>query len=1034
MATPLEFLERAIPWPEPNGSGWGNLHWSLTKDGAKRWRGSPFKTAKELISRAQQLAMAPADKAEDIFFCTSLQSQTESIKYKDHSFTVASRHANTACAIKALFLDIDVKDPPKGYASKTEAWDALKKFIIDAALPQPSAIVWSGGGMHVYWFSSRSLTVPEWRPFAEGLKSEAMRLGLRCDYGVTTDAARILRVPGTFNRKNPGAPRPVKIVALGNDYNFDVDLAHLKTVGAPLVTATVSADAPFDLSAFKGGMHPLVAKVLAAANDNLADGLGYSELPPLDPTEVIKGCPHFTDAFKNHGQGHGQGLWMLTVLASTFFENGEKWAKHFSDQYPSFDQGELDKMWGRKMDDRAKGMGWPACRSFENEGCKHCATCAFKPMGKSPLNLASRVKPVAPAIAPQTVTNPITNAVLTAQDLHLPDGYVLNNGLISLRINDQEDPEEPPEYRYLPIFFGEVISVPRTSNSRPPTLYFRYRHGKNFCSVTVPYDAYKSDQALQAVLLLQGVTTKPAADRYVRSFMRSWTAEIDAAHARLTSAPFGWVVENGIPLGFAYGGTLFRTNGAEDESGHADSSFAQWYTPSGEVSKVMDALRALSERNHPALEVLCLQSWASPLLYIAGLKSTAVVWGFSNEAGAQKSTALRTGMALWSSPDKTRERGGVTVTGLENKMHQLRNLPAVVDEMTDSIAVDLIAPIFNRIHEGGQGTRADRHGGIRDPKHWQLILTCGANMSIYEYQDTKGVQTDAKAVRAFQVKVEKIPGTRNRTEMDQLIGDLDYNYGHLGLRYAKYLSTNLHSIFDEYRILADEVERDLATGAGRMDDQDRFWKATVVLTLLAARLANRVLNGEYFHYEELKRFLYKQFHDNKNWVAGRVTIAGSTQHTGEAWAKLLRGWINNQIVTDTMHTGAKGRAAAVDVISQPPLDRGYPINMHWLQNPPMIRVAQMPLHDAMIEMGYGAGMMDRMEKDYGGTVSRKTFLAGIPVKEAKTRINVWEIPIHAGHPLYEQWAAKVAKSDPATPASAAAIAQDNLVEALEKVK
>ncbi len=217
------------------------------------------------------------------------------------------------------------------------------------------------------------------------------------------------------------------------------------------------------------------------------------------------------------------------------------------------------------------------------------------------------------------------------------------------------------------------------------------------------------------------------------------------------------------------------------------------------------------------------------------------------------------------------------------------------------------------------------------------------------------------------------------------------------------------------------------------EGDNRFWKATVVLTLMAARTANRILDFECFHYDEVKRFLYDQFWKNKTWVQKNVKVAGSAIHTGEAWAKLLRDWINNQLVTDTMHMGGKGRAAHVQILSQPPLDRGYPVYMHWLQNPPMLRVAQVPLTESMVAMGYGTTMTERLFKEFGGKIERKTFLAGIPLKEAKTRINVWEIPIHAGHFLYEQWAAKVASPEPATPASAAAIAQDNLVEAMEVV-
>lgn len=1033
MTTPLEFMERVLPWPGPEGSGWGNLHWSLHKGGTtdkdKRWRGEPFKTAEALITRAQKLAMAPPDKAEDIFYCTSIQSMTDTITMPDgRSFAAASRHADTATLIKAIFLDVDIKTPPKGYTSLKEALDAISKFCADAHLPGPSALVLSGGGVHVYWISGRPLTIAEWRPFAEGLKAEAMRLGLRADYGVTADPARILRVPGTFNRKIAGQPRPVKILGLGCDYDFAVDLAALGAIGAPLVTATVTKAAPFDLSAFAGKtMNPLLLAGLANATDKLSDGIDrYSDLP-LDPTEVIKGCGHFRDALVNNGKGHGQGLWMLTVLASTWFENGYECAKTFSNGYPTYDEGELKAMWERKVEERAKGLGWPSCKSFENEGCKSCKTCPFRPLNKSPLNLAQRVKPPDPDPVQQVVTNPVTNVVLTADDLRLPRGFVLWNGLISMKVNKEEDPKKPPDFDYIPVFIGEVISKPQISNHRPPTLFFKYKQGPNYVEVVIPYTAYQSDQALANVFLEHGILTDTRSDKFVRSFMRSWVARIDLAVKRLTTAPLGWVVENGIPCGFAYGGKLYMSDGREEDS-DLSGEFYQKYMPSGEEAPIHDALALVSQRNVPALEIATLQAWASPLVEISGLKSTAIMWIFSKDGGRGKSTSLRTGMALWGAPDRCRMKRGATFVGLENTFDKIRNLPGQVDELTEESAIDKIADIFQNIGEGGQGPKGTRNGGVRADKFWQLNLTCGSNTSLRQYQARKGQDTNAKATRVFEIKVEaqNASTTHSMTYVDQLIGSLEYNYGHLGLRYAKYLAMNHHAIKTRFNEIDAQVIADLKI----VGNEERYWKTTVSLTLLAAELANAVCNKTYFHVDAIKAFMYDVYHEHRAWVAKHVHIAGSGMHTEEAWAKLLGAWINNQVVTDIMHTGGKGqiKGGIINVLQRPPADRGFSTYMHWCREPALLRIAYGQFVDDLTKLGMGTEMVDTFQKLYGGKVTRKVFLAGIPIPEAKPRINVWEIPIALGHPLYSVWADKVQAPEPANSMTELALAQDAGVE------
>src|SRR4051812_47524436 len=64
-------------------------------------------------------------KAKDIYFCTSLQAQTTTDR---KGKVVAMRNVHNTLSSKVLFLDIDVKTPPKGYATRNEALRALGDF------------------------------------------------------------------------------------------------------------------------------------------------------------------------------------------------------------------------------------------------------------------------------------------------------------------------------------------------------------------------------------------------------------------------------------------------------------------------------------------------------------------------------------------------------------------------------------------------------------------------------------------------------------------------------------------------------------------------------------------------------------------------------------------------------------------------------------------------------------------------------------------------------------------------------------------
>lgn len=120
-----------------------------------------------------------------------------------------SRTAGNAKSMLSFRLDIDCGET-KGYATKKEARIALINFCEQTGLPRPM-IVGSGGGLHVYWPLTASITAAEWKFTAGQLKELTVSLGFRVDHSVTADAARILRPIGTHNRKY-GPPRPVVLL------------------------------------------------------------------------------------------------------------------------------------------------------------------------------------------------------------------------------------------------------------------------------------------------------------------------------------------------------------------------------------------------------------------------------------------------------------------------------------------------------------------------------------------------------------------------------------------------------------------------------------------------------------------------------------------------------------------------------------------------------------------------------------------------------------------------------------------------------
>jgi hypothetical protein len=404
--TNRRFLEIVVVWPGPQGSGWINQHTNFknedpTKNGGKPWVvGWPYRDINEFIKLAHWIDTT--DKFFNVWICMSQQS--DAATNPKTGKLKAVRKATNATALKAIWIDIDFKAKPADwpadkpwthYEAVNEAWIAFRAFQKLLGLPDPSAVVNSGGGLHIYWASERPLSVDEWKPFAAGLKAALVNNGVKCDAGLTTDAARLLRVPETLNHKYD-PPRLVEIVHLGQAYNFETDLSALRGVAPTKSAAKTHPPSlapviePGYESNFENGPDPAFA-ALDPANNDVSAGIILTGPPLADPTPILQNCAFLGDALKNGGKDHDNPLWHLAVLCTVFMENGRELAHESSKGHPTYTPAETQAMYERKLADRAQGIGPPRCATISGAGCKACATCPFFARGKTPLHLTGPI-------------------------------------------------------------------------------------------------------------------------------------------------------------------------------------------------------------------------------------------------------------------------------------------------------------------------------------------------------------------------------------------------------------------------------------------------------------------------------------------------------------------------------------------------------------------------------------------------------------------------------------------------------------------
>lgn len=112
------------------------------------------------------------------------------------------RKKDNVASLSAFFLDIDcaADKPNKCYSSLNDALDALTCFAEEFGIPA-NYLVFSGGGVHAYWFLGEDVPREAWERVALMFKNATVMAGLKADPSRTADAASVLRPVGTRNRK-----------------------------------------------------------------------------------------------------------------------------------------------------------------------------------------------------------------------------------------------------------------------------------------------------------------------------------------------------------------------------------------------------------------------------------------------------------------------------------------------------------------------------------------------------------------------------------------------------------------------------------------------------------------------------------------------------------------------------------------------------------------------------------------------------------------------------------------------------------------
>lgn len=952
MATLAEFMAKVVPWPQPGASGVINLHYTMPNHPGMA--GRPFSQIGDFLAMVPWCLTHPG-YVKDVYFCLSQQAQVGPMV---NGRAKALRNAANSTYLTAIWLDVDVKD--KGYASLDEALDAIIDFVAKTKLPPPSALVASGGGLQVYWFNKDPLTVAEWQPYAEGLKALAIREGLKCDAGLTTDCCRVLRVPGTFNFKY-APPRPVKILSLHAAYDFKVDLKLLPTIAPVLPHGNTPVGKAVTLL-YDPKLFPPKTPI-TDPNESLAGGIATRDDTPLDFFSIVPECPFFTDAIMNGGRDHSQGLWHLSVLASTFCDNGEKIAHKLSNKYPAYTKDETRAMWDRKVAERAtRGLGWPSCHAIEGEGSTFCAGCKHHGVIRSPLNLAKRVEPPAPPPPPAPLPQSQTVApvdALTAADL--PDGYLIDQktGYVGFAATKSIGAGQTQD-QFFPLF--RCILYKGWAEKNPDALHFKASVDKGHIrEVTILQEHMASTQGLCLTLAKQGVKFDPAQKEGLCGFMTYFLEKLHKEQEAVNAVPFGWWIDKGQVEGFAYAGHIFTRAGTVLPGGSGDMRTRNYYMPRGVIDPWARALKVITDQHRPEIEIIAAAAFASPLMRWTGQYS-AILSAYS-QSGSNKSTSVKVGLAVWGHPKSTKEVATTTPKSLMVKMGDIRNLPVYWDEIYEDAKMEKVGGTVCEATEGqGAGTlyqdRSQRERGS-----WQSCLVVCSNMSLFDHLIKRNKSNSAAINRILELEVPAAtpltPGRMDEDDAENLMMELEENYGNMGLKYSKVLASDPLAI---KRFVKDVAIR--FSDKVQKRDTERFWMALCSTIIAGAHLAN--LCGATFNTNEIEDCLVRAYLKMRKKLGDEPVIGSTYSHTTSVLTGFLKAYGGqNTIWTMDMPAAKAGKPKKISLQRGPDPRFTKAIHIQWVINNRLCRISKKEFYEYMHVNKYSPSMvMDGMKQHY----------------------------------------------------------------------
>ncbi len=686
----------------------------------------------------------PADTDDAQALAGRLDAEGWDVYFAPASFDGHQRTAAQARTVPGLWMDLDTGEN-KLYETAEAAMAGLVQWLGEHNLPQPTHVVHSGYGLHVYWLFDAPVPVEQWREAADRFKRAAAVARVCDDLGVIADAARILRVPGTHNHK-AGEQREVRVLH--------------------------ETDARVRLDDILSALPELGPKrTVRRADDEWAVD---TPLPPGDAPVIAEKCAQMRRIRDEQGRVP-EPLWRAGLSILWRCEDREHYIHEWSKGDPRYDADQTQR--------KAEATGGPAgCQHFAECEPEGCMGCPLKGKITSPILISVAPEPVPEAPGEEWRLNRTKSFSVTSGGVWFaPDGEAAPKQITQVPVWVVEVRERAKRHSYE----GDASSL---------LVEWVGVDGRTKRAVVQQSDVFSLDR-FKSWAASENLAAAVTDWKLLVMYISQYTLEsIKRQGSRRYHETLGWHAD-----GFVTGNQLVTPEGVE-------AALIQSSNPIGQVKPAeggswegwAEGMAHLDRPCYLLHQFVVQAGFGSALLEPAGLNSAVIT--LVGPPGTGKTLSANAALSIYGNPANLRQGANSSPKAIEKQLGANRNVPYLIDEITQFTPKQAGAICY--MAANGQGdaklTRGRENFAVDT---WQLVPFATSNRPLTDYSQTQF--TDAHRARLVELYMGDAMARTDGAAVYETVEKR--HYGHAGTRYLQWVVTHR----DEIKTLIADAQQQL---------------------------------------------------------------------------------------------------------------------------------------------------------------------------------------------------------------------------------